>query len=321
MRNISSRKLNAGLVALAAFSSVLVTGCSSEGIVDAPEDKVPIVLRATIEGTSSRSVSPTVHDEAFDAGEIIGVMDPSGATSINWNYTVNADGTLTGTSPAYISSADAGTMLFAWYPSDAFTGVTNEAISFTVQDNQSSDENYKKSDLLIARANVSHQKPSVTLTFGHKLTKIRVNLTRCMIGGVDKAATATIELKGVFKTAVAANSDYPWGAILAGMGELTAKTASATGNVTMKDSENSSTSVAAIIPPQTIRTVNEVFFTVTTEDGIVLSAPLTEDCTFEAGKEYIFNLSTDDQANLKATSAKIGGWGVGNSTTGTDIAL
>ena len=272
---------------LLPLAALLLSGCTSDGSPEAsPSAEAPdaIVLTASMgEGGATRG-GQAIQATAFDEGELISVeVTPTGGTMQSSVYRAGA-GTegngfknpLTAYSRAITWPANNGTVgIRAYYPST----VGSSTESFTVQADQSQDDDYKLSDLMYAEAvNGQAKVSSVPLTFHHALSKIVVNLVagsnvddevlaQCVVA-VKACRTATIT-SGV-ATTVADGTAADYGYVTIGTGPAT----------------------AGIIVPQTLPGSSAAplpLIRVTLGDKN-LYFRLLGNKTFEASKKYTYNL-------------------------------
>ena len=225
------------LLYLLPLAALLLSGCTSDGSPEASpsaEASDAIVLTASMgEGGATRG-GQAIQATAFDEGELIGVeVTPTGGSMQSSVYRAGAanegHNPLTAYSRAITWPANNGMVAIrAYYPSTVGSSTT----SFTVQADQSEDDDYKLSDLMYAEAVDDQPKvASVPLTFHHALSKIVINLVagtnvdddvlaQCVVA-VKACPTATIT--GGVATPVAdgtAADDY--GYITIGTGAATA---------------------------------------------------------------------------------------------------
>lgn len=146
--------------------ALCITSCSQEE--NANDGKYPLELKATgISVDQTRAVP----DGTWTGNEVLGLM-VSGDNNV-YRYTADNEGNLTSTSPYYWQNTDDITVT-AWYPYSASSDGTK--FSHTVNDDQSSDENYNSSDLIVAsNKTVSFAKSEIA--FEHQTSKITVSLT------------------------------------------------------------------------------------------------------------------------------------------------
>lgn len=173
---------------------LLLAGCTE---IEQPDvmGLVPISLTATVEGDADATTrAGTSLLNEFSNGDVLGIaltnsVNSSGAALSATTYTV---GTGFASQP-YIQVGQTATIK-GYYPSSAAS-----ATSFTVQGNQTSDANYKLSDLMFAASqNATKASPSPTLTFVHKMAKLIVTVTSD--GTIDGLTITGVTVKGMKKT-------------------------------------------------------------------------------------------------------------------------
>lgn len=270
---------------LLPLAALLLSGCTSDGSPEAsPSAESPdaIVLTASMgEGGATRG-GQAIQATAFDEGELISVeVTPTGGTMQSSVYRAGAadegKNPLTAYSRAITWPANNGTVgIRAYYPST----VGSSTESFTVQADQSQDDDYKLSDLMYAEAvNGQAKVSSVPLTFHHALSKIVVNLVagsnvddevlaQCAVA-VKACRTATIT-GGVATTVADGTVADDYGYVTIGTGPAT----------------------AGIIVPQTLPGSSAAplpLIRVTLGDKN-LYFRLLGSKTFEASKKYTYNL-------------------------------
>ena len=171
----------------------------------------------------------------------------------------------------------------AYYPATAGT-------SFSVMADQTSDENYRASDLLFASvSDQGAQAAAVELQFAHQMAKIMVNAS----GAVEGITVNSIKLKGIAPTVTFSQT--------AAVNYLSNPASGDPIDITMSNNG------AALIPQQTI---NGTFLEVITSMG---TATFALSKTFEAGHQYTLNISINSAAI--GTTNTITGWtGDGTAT-------
>ncbi len=165
---------------------MLMTSCASDDEQETAPVAEPsadaIVLTASMGDGGSTRGSQDVQTASFDEGELVSVeITPTGGSMQSSVYRAGAateengyKNPLTAYSRAITWPANNGTVsIRAYYPSTVASSTT----AFTVQDDQSADDDYKLSDLMYADAvNGQAKVSSVPLTFHHALSKIVVNI-------------------------------------------------------------------------------------------------------------------------------------------------
>ncbi len=226
-------------------------------------------------------------------------------------YTTGSNGAMTPPTdkqPYYPSSGN-GVNIFAVYPKGTSIADNN---TFTIQTDQSTDANYKASDLMYGapseNATVKRTTDAVSINFKHLLSKVTVELKSG--AGSPSLDGATVELQNVKPTTTltATNSS---GSISAAAGTAQA--------ITVMKATSSSLSGSAIVIPQTLATS---FIKVTLKDGGVLTSNTLTDSSnsainsvvLESGKAYKYTI-TVNLTKLDVT-ASIGDWSNGTTATG-----
>ena len=278
------------ILAAAALAMVACSNDESENNAVAQSDAISFTAGMANDGVTRAAVD--IQGAAFDANEDVKIeVTPSGGSMTSAIYT-----TATASEGKNTLSVKAGSTAFTWpangtvaikafYPSTESSATT----SFSVETNQSTPANYKKSDLMYSNNITAQAKTAdaVGLTFNHVLTKIIVNLTAGT--GVEASditgCTVTLSAK---KTATISNG-------IAG-------TASDDATITMGTGANN----AAIIVPQSYA-ANANFITVTTAGNHAKTFQLSAAKDFDAGKVYTYNL-TVNMAEITLQSTTITNW-------------
>lgn len=244
------------------------------------EGLVPIHLTISPTAASTRTATTDIQSAQLASGQTFYAYFTS-ANVVPQSSIFTADGA-GGTTPAsqpYFKLSETSTDVRAYYPSSVTEGTT----SFTVEADQSSDANYRASDLMFASANITKAYPTSTgaLTFAHKMAKIKVTTTTRV------SSIKTIKLKGILPT-------VPF---TASTGALGAATGSAT-DITMysHSGQTSNIDCVALIPPQTM-TSGTTLIEITT--ALHSSTPLTyqlpANITFASGQQYVFNVDLHEE--------------------------
>lgn len=267
----------------------LLSACSEEVIQQNPEQRVPLNLAAVSEAAITRT-GTNIQGSTFDAGALINAYIP---------VTGASDGTETIGNPVVMKAeaADAnginalspndGSVLYyppgdnvkvdiyALYPKEVMSSFT----SFTVQNPQTSDADYKASDLMFAKTSESQAKSDQTvhLQFTHKMAKLIVNAF-----GDEGVTIKSIKLKN-FSTTVGFNTSTGV------LGDLSDKT-----DITIASSADfaSSLSGVALFPPQTKDDTEFIEVEAKTTTGSPTTAyfyVITKQ--FESGKVYTVNMT------------------------------
>lgn len=183
--------------------------CADTDFADELGDEKPIILSASRAFDATRAVTTNVQDVLFEEGEKINVWiegSDDGGTTWGYENICDLDGVQAGSyvDPIVFSTSAAtnGTNILypdedtnqpqPYYPLNPVNGksssvkarihaaypadVTHQTETFTVQYDQTTKENYKKSDLMFA-APFTHAKNNevVSLPFKHKMVKLIIN--------------------------------------------------------------------------------------------------------------------------------------------------
>ena len=280
---------------LTVVSLLFLAGCT-EDTLDEGRGQVPISLTATVECDSDAvyTRAGTGVLNSFANGDAIKVYFPSnvrvGSTTSASSTTYNHKGS--SWSPATLPFFNAGASsctVHAYYPSSH----TNSTSSFSVQQDQSGDANYKSSDLMYATATITKSSPSGSLTFAHRMAKIIVNAT----AGAGVSTITDVRIIGGYRTI---NISTPQSCAL---GTTLSNALSTSSYITMYSGGSSgSASCAAMIPPQSI---SGSFLQVVTNQGTATYS-LASVKSFESGKSYQLNITVN--AAAVGTTNSIPSW-------------
>ncbi|MGM9697550.1 MAG: fimbrillin family protein [Prevotella sp.] len=183
----------------------MVAACSSRDDYSLNNDDNVIRLKANIDGMNVRAAgsSGDLQNTMFYDGEEVNVYISDAGTDqkvdgISGDYlTYIADdnwGLTTTESPLYPESGTVN--IYAIHPST----IDKTSTTFSVQDNQSTEANYRASDLMSAtELNVPKTYGSIELTFSHCLSKVIVNIdfgdTGLSAQGLDM-----MQINNIYKT-------------------------------------------------------------------------------------------------------------------------
>jgi formylglycine-generating enzyme required for sulfatase activity len=225
----------AGLLAVFA-------ACSSDDDMQSAagqQELVPVTLSYQTQQADTRAAAGlTLNDDYIESGKEVTVQisDYNVNEYTKYTYTTGAAGALSlpPTNAPYYPLDNTHIDILAYFPGDA-------GIVFSIQSDQTTDANYVASDLMWATklSNVGKTTSPRTLTFNHKMAKIRVNVT----AGTQISQINSVTLKNVKPTVDFDQSD----------GTVTLKSdASATDVEMVKENTSASVSGAAVIPAQTL---------------------------------------------------------------------
>ena len=220
---------------------------------------------------------------SFTAGDVIAVgfsgnttLGTSTTTTYQISNASTGATTCTGTQP-YFTLDGESTTAYGYYPS-------KPGSTFSVQTSQSSDADYKSSDLMYASVSISKSNPSSsgTLTFAHKMAKIIVNATAST--GVSKITD--VRIVGGYRTiSLTDATTCTLGSTLTNANSTSSYIIAYTGGTA------ATANCAALIPPQT---VTGDFLQVVTDQGTVTYSLSGK--TFASGQAYTFDVSINAAA-------------------------
>jgi len=263
---------------------LLMAGCTEDTLDEGR--RVPINLKITIcDSMDTRAGTSLLN--SFSNGEVLGIALANCVNSdvMGLYYTTYTVGTGFASQP-YIQASLTATIK-GYYPSSART-----ASSFTVNANQTTDDNYKGSDLMYATATATKASPSPTLTFTHKMAKIILNVTPT--SGVSSITSVT--LNNLYRTIGFSNSTGALGAL------------TNSGDITMSNNG------AVLFPPQTTSESNN-FLTIVTNAGTATYKLAKE---FVGGCVYTLNISVG-LTNIGTTTTITGWTGSGSVTVNPTV--
>ena len=265
------------LIFAAALLTVLAA-CSSDDQSSEPmEQLTPVTLQyTTVDATETRAAQD-LNQGTFASGETVKVrISNTGAGSwTDYDFTTGDAGAMIApATPPYYPAGSQNIDIVAYYPAAAGT-------SFSVATDQTTDADYKASDLMYASVtNQAKQADAVNLAFSHKMAKLNVNIT----AGTGVGSINSVSILNV-KPTISFN-------------QATGAVGSASGDATTIAMTNNG---AAVIPAQTI---DGGLLSIVTDKGTATYTVSNK--AFESGKVYTINLTV----NLRAvgTTNAITGW-------------
>lgn len=312
--------------------ALLLFSCAKEEAQEGSQP-VPIKLTAASLGTDTRAVDG-INDTNFPFETPITVA----VDGTNYGYKTDATSisdpmVCQETVSPYFPVNGNSVHVVAYHPASVQYATTNQ--TFTVAADQSTAAGYKASDLMVGLPQATFQDGSgnsliegsgmtckvkrtsipIPLEFEHKLSKIKVNVT------INGAIVKSVTMKNIKRSA-----DFnPSTAVLS---NVTAVATTGLDNVIMySDFTGTSTdfTTAAIIPEQNPADGTE-FIDVVIQDSPsdkTLTYKLQEDGDFKSGKQYIYNLTVNNDEILCTTT--ITDWDTAvdgaNYTHGDGLAL
>lgn len=292
----------------AAIAALALTACSNDDEIKVGGDNA-ILLTSSLNVAETRAAT-NIQTSAFDAGETVDVYiteNEPGTNETHYNQPILAT-TKTGGAldlqdgPYYYPTSGNGVNIYALYPATAATGEL-----FTIKEDQSTDANYKASDLMYGKPAtnnpVSPSANAVDIQFSHLLSKVTINL----IAGenVTSLDGAKVELLGV-KPSTTLTAGINGHSITAASGDATP--------ITVMTATETVTSGSAIIVPQTLP---EMFLQVTL-DGATLTGKLASGAPeLTAGNEYTYDITVNMRGGALVIKGQISQWNEIDGGTGT----
>jgi len=327
MKNMKTKIFTLSTVALLMFA-----GCTNDN--EGANDPIDGEIRLSAAGlsVSTRSASQTIQSERFDNNEKMDIFmtDDAGSGDGYSSYAQPLVATAKTTSGVTNLTFDAGAQfwpimdhslnIWAVYPSGLATSA-GTGVSFSVKADQSTDANYKASDLMTGIPSAGNPLPasksfdaSIPLKFNHLLTKININLSKTPATteiSDDELKKAKVTLLGILPTTT-----------FTAKADVTQEVTAATGTVTdilLYDGNtkaNDALTYSCIIVPQTIAAAAQfikIELPTASNDLFVYATPSA--LTLDAQKVYTYNIKIH-KASIILT-AEIQDWGDGGDTDGT----
>ena len=283
------------LLTLAAVAMTLAA-CNSE--IDDLNVEIRLKSGLDVQQTDTRAATSTQStkfdkDAAIDVYISEATKEGQEETTITkytqpLTYTIGEDGSTMKGTQQYFPTSGNGVNIYAVYPSRTSVAENN---TFTIKEDQSTDDNYKASDLMYGapkgNATVARQKSAVSINFKHLLSKVTVKLVS---GAGDPSLDgAVVKLKGV-KPSTTLTASISGGSVSEASGDTKA--------ITVMTAATGALSGSAVIVPQTLGTG---FIEVTLKNGGVLtstglktsgSTDLNE-VKLETGKAYTYTITVN----------------------------
>ena len=313
----------------AAIAALALTACSNDDEVKVGGDNA-ILLTSSLNVAETRAAT-NIQTSAFDAGETVDVYiteNEPGTNETHYNqpilattktggaldlqdgpyyYPTSGNGVNIGGAldlqdgPYYYPTSGNGVNIYALYPATAATGEL-----FTIKEDQSTDANYKASDLMYGKPASNPVSPSANaedIQFSHLLSKVTINL----IAGANVTSLdgAEVKLLGV-KPSTTLTADINGYSITAASGDATP--------ITVMTATETVTSGSAIIVPQTL----PAMFLQVTLGGATLTGKLDSGAPeLTPGNEYTYNITVNMRGGALEIEGSITPWDDGGTDIGT----
>lgn len=268
------------------LAMLTLASCSSDEMGQQSMNQPTAINLVSSVGQSTRSANVSLQKVQIASGVEVGVFAKTTTGYItggdNAKVTADGNGNFTGTT-LYFPTDGAAVSVTAYAPYNAaFAGKDGEAVSFSVQADQSSDNGYLKSDLLCGAPtgtnSFTKDNPTVALNFEHKLSKLTVKFTLADNTDVDLKGAA-INIVNTLPTTTLKVSDGTLG--------TASGTATSIKAVTFA-SDATEFQASAVLVPQTVAAGD--FVQVILADKM-LNAKLNSAATFASGKSYTYNVN------------------------------
>lgn len=268
------------------LAMLTLASCSSDEMEQQSMNQPTAINLVSSVGQSTRSANVNLQKVQIASGVEVGVFAKTTTGYIiggdNAKVTADGNGNFTGTT-LYFPTDGAAVSVNAYAPYNAaFAGKDGEAVSFSVQSDQSSDNGYLKSDLLCGAPtgtnSFTKDNPTVALNFEHKLSKLTVKFTLADDTDVDLKGAA-VNIVNTLPTTTLKVSDGTLG--------TASGTATSIKAVTFA-SDATEFQASAVLVPQTVAAGS--FVQVVLADKM-LDAKLNSAATFQSGKSYTYNVN------------------------------
>ena len=315
---------------LFATAVVALAACSSNEEIDhITSCEIKLSSTLLVQTRAAQDIQST----AFDSGETVAVFineNTSGTASTTYEqplkYTTGTGGALTTTTTQYFPQNGNGVTIYAVYPYDAGKEVTvsEESAPFSVQSDQSTDENYKASDLMVGSPTTTDKvvyrtTDEVALQFSHCLSKINVNISAG--AGVNEE-----DLQGAIVTIYTGTNNASFnvqsGVVTAVESQGQAAMPSVSLGALTVTEDAGPIGMSGIIIPQTIQGGSQFITIRTTGQTLATysySIPTGAAKQFEAGYAYTYNI-TVLKSGLTVDNTTISPWQNGGSTNGDALS-
>lgn len=275
-------------LSLLMAAMVMLSGCSNDDAQTEEKSDKTVHLTSRIQTTRS---TEDLQSTQINSGVTVGVFGLSGENTItngdNASYIVEGSGNLQA-STSTMSWPESGSLtIYAYAPYQESWNDVSTTKTFMVAADQSTDEGYLASDLLYASASASSYS-TINMSFAHKLARLIITLN-------TNSALSKATVK-VMNTKPAATFTLTDGSI----GEATGDATTITVGSNIALSANGSTTLYAVIIPQTIP-ANTTLVEVT--DGMeTWKYNFSTATTFESGKSYTFTINAGTTTVAATTS-------------------
>lgn len=325
---MKQNKLFLGLATMFA-AAFAFTSCSSDD-AESQTQKVDqnrtIRLVSTLEKGGTRSTSDPQAGTSLSTSSNLAIwaINQTGPAALtngnNEQYTVDGDGNLSPKTAANTMNwpNEATLNFYAYAPYNSGYSY-NEANNFSVQTDQSTEDNYLASDLVLAQATgkTYNAQTPVELSFKHLMSKINITIQKADGAQVDLSKAKVTITNTKIATTFTPNAEES-SILAAASGDAT--------NILAVSALGAANTACAIIVPQEIAAGTALVKIETTSEATsganrTLIAKLSTATTFASGQSYNFTVTVNDQTTpsiepevveLQFGSASLVEWGDNN---------
>lgn len=265
----------------------LLGACASEEEARVTGEPVPIRLSTAVEGSQTRTAntSTTGDTELLDGQTVDAYIKVKGGDWLAQPKICTVTGTngdLTYSGDVFYPMDGTPVSIYAVHPS------YTSAATFSVKSDQTDDANYAASDLSYCKtADYNRSESKHTLTFGHVLSKIIVNVQ------TNLGTVSSVKLRAKKSTTLTYPVDNGDG--------YTLGTASDVGIIKMNDGG------AAIIPPQTTTAEGDVRIIVDIDNSSTFVYNIPASTTFASNTEYTYTVKVGSTITVTSNITPWGG--------------
>lgn len=316
---------------------VALASCSNDHVISQPgAEDTPIRIQANVGAVTTKAAS-NIQGGQFDANETIGIFlkEHLGASETNvMTYSNDITGTVNSTDQSkidlsqaqYFPSNGRSVDCLAIYPKqNKGSNITSAISTFSVQEDQSSADNYKASDLMYAYKENTTKGDPIQLTFTHLLSKIIVEVVADASVNNSVLSDVYVDLLTTNKTIDISVPDIAQGSESSTKTVTVSSTTSEPTTIKLGHPTYSSGSqtgeVAAIIVPQTINSLTPFIKVRLNNNGgtgldyATYTYTPSANVTFAGTKSYKYTI-TIKAGSISVENVQITPWSPGTDDSG-----
>lgn len=287
--------------------AILPAACTdNEEEISFPEGKYPVEFSTQVHGLNIATRATT--NNTWTGGETVSIT--FNKEFYSKEYVADTYGNLTCTDPFYWTKNNETATVTAWYQKGK--SYTSAPSSFWIETDQSTEEGYAKSDIIMACQNVSFNDAKKNLRFKHLTAKVIINLKgkESTVENVNTAKVTLINLLNVVQFTATPSDD------LSGISVSQTALGAYVDQVTPYECANPPNgyqkSVQALLPPHYAGgTTNFIKITIGDFPGKnYFYRPSPTECNLQSGKQYTYNITvsnsgiTDVSTDVKLTESE-----------------